>query len=114
MYCVRHDGQLPQKLDALAEDELLPADFVTTVSKQVKFVAAGRARDTLAAHGIVAIEDPSGIAGSIRVHVLLSDGAVLAVPADIVREAAKRPDRIYRVQSSADGQISAALDGAGD
>ena len=106
MYCVRHDGRLPAQLDVLAEEELLPPEFVRSMEREVKFVAAGRSRDSFPAHGIVAMEDPGPVRGSIRVHVLLSDGAVLAVPADVVREAATRPGAAARLDSAPDGQIT--------
>src|SRR5690349_6121110 len=74
LYTVRHDGRLPPALADLAEDDLLPVDFVESISKQVKYVAAGRARDALPGHAVVALEDPAHAPGSIRVCVLLSDG----------------------------------------
>ena len=109
MYTVRHDGRLPPRLDALADEELLPADFVRSLSRDLKFLAAGRPRDSLPPHAIVAMEDPGPVAGSIRVHVLLSDGAVLAVPADVVREAPRRVGAIARLDSAPDGQITMAF-----
>jgi len=42
--------------------------------------------------------------------VLLSDGAVLAVPADSVREAA-RSGTLSRVESAADGQLTVVAAG---
>ena len=109
LYTVRHDGRLPPDLGALVDEGLLPSDFVRPLAAQVKFPAAGRARDALPTHGIVALEDPSGVAGSIRVHVLLSDGAVLAVPADVVREAAARSGGLARVDSAGDGQLTVSF-----
>ncbi len=120
MYTVRHDGRLPPDLAALGDEQLLPADFIESLSKQVKYLAAGRERDALPAHGIVALEDPAPVAGSILVAVLLSDGAVLSVPADVVREAAARATAtgadssagadgaapLPRVRSAADGQLT--------
>ena len=114
MYTVRHDGRLPQQLDALAEEGLLPLDFVQAMSRQLKYVAAGRSRDALPTHGIVALEDPSNVAGSIRVHVLLADGAVLAMPADVVREAAARAGAVSRVESARDGQLTVVFAAAGE
>ena len=113
MYAVRHDGRLPPDLGALAEEDLLPADFVESLSKKLKYLAAGRSRDTLPAHGIVALEDPAQVAGSILVTVLLSDGAVLSIPADVVRDAASRggpgDTPLPRVDSAPDGQLTVVL-----
>jgi hypothetical protein len=52
--------------------------------------------------------------GSIPVHVLLSDGAVLAIPADAVREAAGRSGALSRVESAADGQLTVVVAGASE
>ena len=106
MYTVRHDGRLPPTLEALAEEELLPADFLKPLAGKVKYLAAGRARDALPPHAIVAVEDPAPVAGSIRVTVLLSDGAVLPIPADAVREAARRPGAISRLESAPNGELT--------
>ena len=114
LYSIRHDGRLPQQLDALAEEELLPVDFVRSLSGRVKYVGAGRSRDALTSHGIVALEDPSAVAGSIPVHVLLSDGAVLAMPADVVREAAARAGAVSRVESMKDGQLGVVFAAAAE
>ena len=106
MYTVRHDGRLPQTLHDLAEDDLLPVDFVESMSRQVKYVAAGRARDALPAHAVVALEDPSAVAGAIRVCVLLTDGAVVSVPADDVRAAARDDGVISRIESAGPGRFT--------
>lgn len=105
LHAVRHDGRMPPTIDALAEEDLLPADFAASISKQVKYVAAGRSRDALSAYGIVAVEDPTDVAGSILVAVLLSDGTVMSIPADVVRDAANRPESLSRVTSGPDGQL---------
>jgi hypothetical protein len=106
MYTVRHDGRLPPTIQALGDEGLLPTDFAESMAGQLKYPAAGRSRDTLPSHAIVALEDPAPVVGSILVHVLLSDGAVLAIPADAVREAAARPGTVARVESAADGQLT--------
>jgi hypothetical protein len=106
MYAVRHDGRLPPNLTALADGGLLPIDFAAAMGRQLVYPAAGRSRDSLPDHAIVAMEDPSAVLGSIPVHVLLSDGAVLAIPADAVREAATRKGALSRVASAADGQLT--------
>jgi len=87
-------------------------DFATMMAKQLKYPAAGKSRDALPPHGVVALEDPASVLGSIPVQVLLSDGAVLAVPADSVREAA-RSGTLSRVESAADGQLTVVA-AAGD
>ena len=112
VYTVRHDGLLPPSLDALADEGFLPRDFIAALSKQVKYVAAGRSRDALSSHGIVALQDPAPVAGSILVAVLLADGAVLSVPADVVREAARRTDAAGRFEAAADGQLTVRFAGA--
>ena len=111
VYAVRHDGLVPPSLDALADEGFLPRDFVAALSKQVKYVAAGRSRDALSSHGIVALQDPAPVAGSILVAVLLADGAVLSVPADVVREAARRPETVSRLEAAADGQLTVKFAG---
>jgi hypothetical protein len=108
MYAVRHDGRLPPDLSALADEGLLPVDFAVFMGKLLKYPAAGQSRDALPRHGVVALEDPSNVLGSIPVHVLLSDGAVLAVPADAVREAAAS-GALARVESAADGQLTVVV-----
>ena len=110
MYAVRHDGRLPPDLSALADEGLLPVDFVAMMAKQLKYPAAGKSRDALPPHGVVALEDPATVLGSIPVQVLLSDGAVLAVPADSVREAA-RSGTLSRVESAVDGQLTVVAAG---
>ena len=105
MYAVRHDGRLPPDLAALADEGLLPADFAAAMSGRLIYPGAGRSRDALPEHAIVALEDPSAVLGSIPVHVLLSDGAVLAIPADAVRDAAARKGTLSRVSSAPDGQL---------
>jgi hypothetical protein len=114
MYTVRHDGRLPPDLGALADEGLLPIDLAVAMATQLKYPAAGRSRDSLPAHGIVALEDPAAVLGSIPVHVLLSDGAVLAIPADAVREAAARPGVLSRVESAADGQLTVVVAAAAE
>ena len=52
MYAVRHDGRLPPRIDALADEGLLPADFVAGMAKLLKYPAAGRSRDSLPPHGV--------------------------------------------------------------
>jgi hypothetical protein len=114
MYAVRNDGRLPPNLGALADEGLLPVDVAASVARELKYPAAGRSRDSLPPHCIVALEDPTGVVGSIPVQVLLSDGAVLAMPADAVREAAVGTGALSRVESARDGQLTVSVAAASE
>jgi hypothetical protein len=109
LYCQKYDGRMPPTLKTLADVRLVPDDFLDALSRDVQYVAAGRTRDALTPHGIVALENPAAVQGSILVTVLLADGNVLAVPADVAREAVRRPDVVATLESAGDGQLKVAI-----
>ena len=108
IYCQKA-GRMPRDLRSLVDEGLLPEDFCQALERDVKYVAAGRPRDVLSSRAIVALQDPAPFAGSIPVIVLLADGNVLAVPADVVRDVPSRPDAVTLLDSAPDGQLKAIL-----
>jgi hypothetical protein len=109
LYCQKYDGRMPPSLKTLADVHLLPDDFAEALSRDLQYVAASRPREALTPHGIVALENPAPVPGSIPVTVLLADGNVLAVPAEVARDAVRRPDLVATLESAGDGQLKVVL-----
>ena len=113
VYCYK-TGRMPPGLSSLVDEGLLSRDQFQALEREVKFVAAEAQRDGLSGRAVVALQDPANVAGSIPVVVLLADGSVLPVPADVVREAVARSGGPVVLAAAPDGQLRAVAAAAAD
>ena len=111
VYCYK-TGHMPPVLSTLADDGMLSRDQLQALEREVRFVAGGAQRDGLSGRAVVALQDPTNVAGSILVVVLLADGSVLPVPADAVRDAVARAGQLVVLEAASDGQLRAVAVGS--